>query len=624
MIDLKELNNVSNIDDLTIATILQNLEDNQQVECHLPGGGYLQINEKLPYLFVYRIANPVDPATVRLILSESSYLIIGTKDFDGYSNLIWALADKMSSIFKSYLLFEFYTSNKGNNTFKIKGPAERLPSTMKVLKEEILSINKKFDFLNLEVEVENTAERHKEGTPPLLSISEAKESGSLVLGLEIPPIYKNEEGLEYPVFFRSFRKELLRAFHTAIYDYIRVQTTSGVKSYISLGRKKLQKTVFEIDKELTKIERSFKFLWLVSPANIRQIKNTFFESNYQKIINYHYRLLPIDPDILKRRLYNLKIEEIDDPAISHIFNEKRDELDQQISMLNERGSKNFFYNSIRLYKGVEPELLKEALNIVNTLSEETEEENASTYLDAKDLKKLVVQEFNFYKKQNPNFESQVHIREDVNILMVAFGELYIPSDAKFTSAEAKAMVQHEVGTHILTHFNGMQQPLEQLAIGLADYDTLQEGISVLSEYMVNGLTINRMRLLAGRVLACHALINGANFQEIFKDLHENFGFGPHAAFNITSRVMQGSGFIKDVIYLRGIVQLRDYLQKGGELEPLFIGKYALKHTRVIDELKNRKVLKEATILPSYFKSEESKKKLKKIQEGLPLTEMIRK
>ena len=95
---------------------------------------------------------------------------------------------------------------------------------------------------------------------------------------------------------------------------------------------------------------------MVSPANIQEIKQTFFDSNYEKLLDYHYRLLPIDPDVLKRELFNLKIEEVDDPAMSYLFREKREELDQQITMLYERGTKNFFYNCIRLYKGVERNL----------------------------------------------------------------------------------------------------------------------------------------------------------------------------------------------------------------------------------------------------------------------------
>ncbi|UJH91721.1 hypothetical protein LZ575_03280 [Antarcticibacterium sp. 1MA-6-2] len=59
-------------------------------------------------------------------------------------------------------------------------------------------------------------------------------------------------------------------------------------SSTALGRKTLKEKVFEIDKKLTKIESSYQFLWLVSPSNIHNIKQTFFESKYEKVLDYHY------------------------------------------------------------------------------------------------------------------------------------------------------------------------------------------------------------------------------------------------------------------------------------------------------------------------------------------------
>src|SRR5690606_19631968 len=131
----------------------------------------------------------------------------------------------------------------------------------------------------------------------------------------------------------------------------------------------------------------------------------------------------------------------------------------------------------------------------------------------------------------------------------------------------------EVGTHALTFYNGRQQPLSQLSEGLADYDPLQEGIAVLSEYLIGGLTGNRLRTLAGRVIAGEARINGADFKEVFNLLYSKYNFSKEPAFNIASRLFQGGGFLKDIIYLKGLVELRDYLRDGGDLEILLSGKF---------------------------------------------------
>ena len=206
--------------------------------------------------------------------------------------------------------------------------------------------------------------------------------------------------------------------------------------------------------------------------------------------------------------------------------------------------------------------------------------------------------------------------------MVSQGELYIPDDYQMDSAASRALIQHEVGTHILTYYNGLQQPLKQLSTGLTDYDTLQEGLAVLAEYLVGGLSANRMRTLAGRVVAASARVEGKGFKEIFDLLHRQNDFSPARAFDITSRILQGGGFIKDIIYLQGVVALKKYLEEGGELEPLLIGKFALKHLPVINELMERKVLKKNSILPRYLNTEETNERLYKIRNGLPLSQMI--
>src|SRR5690606_12321281 len=306
--------------------------------------------------------------------------------------------------------------------------------------------------------------------------------------------FRTEKGKLYPVFFRGFRDFLIPAIHKFMYDFIRVQTSFEVPSYNDLGPKYLKEKVFEIDKKLAQIESSYQFLWLVSPSNIQEIKKTFFESNFEKLPDYHYRLLPIDPDVLKRELFNLKIEEVDDPAMSYIFREKREELDQQITMLNERGTKNFFYNSIRLYKGVERNLCEEAEALLNKVDEVTDFEPQKK-IDSKGFSSLARKEFDYFRQQDENFKSKVHIRKDVNIMMVSQGEIYIPEDYKMNEKEPLALIQHEVGTHVLTFHNGSQQPLQQMRIGLADYDPLQEGLAVMSEYLVDGLTPNRLRTL---------------------------------------------------------------------------------------------------------------------------------
>lgn len=611
---------ISNFSDKSIKQILTTLDDKEEVNCFLPGGGILHIEKEVPYLVIYRKKDN-DKGTSRLVINEPSYLLIGNEDFEGYKNLLFQISDQLSTVFKTYMLFEIYSGENGSNTFLIKGPEKKLPTSLQVLREELGEINKVYSGLFLQSAIKDTPNRHAEGDENLMGPGEAKKCGAVVVSLEVPPIFRNEEGEFFPVFFRDYRDHIIPAIHRFIFSYVRVQTSYEVPSYTFLGRQKLKDKVFEIDKKLTQIESSYQFLWLVSPSNIHQIKQTFFESNYENLLDYHYRLLPIDPDLLKRELYNLKIEEIDDPAMSYIFREKREELDQQITMLNERGTRNFFYNSIRLYKGVERMLCEEAEEVLQKVDED-DGGPASDLIGSREFSSLARKEFDYFRKQDENFKSRVHIRKDVNIMMVSQGELYVPEDYKMRKKESLALIQHEVGTHVLTYHNGSRQPLQQLKIGLADYDPLQEGLAVMSEYLVGGLTANRLRTLAGRVIAGNALLEGGDFNQIFRLLMKDYGFSAERSFNITSRIMQGGGFLKDIIYLKGLVELRKYLQEGGEYEPLLAGKYGIKHVKIINELTDRNILLPGVLRPSYLLTEDVQEKLELIRKGLPLSKMI--
>lgn len=407
----------------------------------------------------------------------------------------------------------------------------------------------------------------------------------------------------------------------SIFEFVRVQTSAKLSSYNALGKRDIHQQVFNIDREMAKIQGSYQFLLLVAPVNIQALRQRFFDSNFSEIDDYHYRLLPVDPDLLKRQLYNLRIDEIDDPALAYVYDEKREEIDQELTMLKERGSKNFFYSSIRLYKGLAKNIQAEAELILRN-NPETPPENESQLLNAREFGELAQGEFDYFRQQSADFNSKVHIRDDVNVMMVSEGELYLPSDYKMSQLEAQALNQHELGTHTLTFYNGSKQPLKLMAQGMADYDPLQEGIAVLSEYLVGALCCNRLRILAGRVIAGAALMDGADFKNMFHMLYAEYGFSKEPAFNITSRMFQGGGFLKDIIYLKGLVELRDYLGDGGELQPLLAGKFALKHVHIIKDLTDRGLMLPPKIKPRYFEAPCFQNRLQAFKNGISLSKMI--
>jgi uncharacterized protein (TIGR02421 family) len=159
---------------------------------------------------------------------------------------------------------------------------------------------------------------------------------------------------------------------------------------------------------------------------------------------------------------------------------------------------------------------------------------------------------------------------------------------------------------------------------LAGYDELQEGLAVLSEYFAGGLSRPRMRLLAARVIAARRLIEGASFVETFREIDRTYDFEKRTAFTITMRVYRAGGLTKDATYLRGLIALLQYLKKGGEIEPLFVGKFNRTHIPIIKELQWRNVLHPGIVIPRYMSDEGVAEKLRRIRNGAGLLDLIEK
>ena len=374
--------------------------------------------------------------------------------------------------------------------------------------------------------------------------------------------------------------------------------------------------IWEVDRQLAEISNGFDFLLYVSPVNSDSAWNAFRRRSFSCTPEFIYRPLPLDPAAAVRRLYRVPVDKIEDPLLAGLFREKQKELERKFTMLSDRGTSRFLQGSLQLYGGIEESLLNLALELLEKLPARSRDDSTGKFINAKTFAVRAKQEIAHFRKTCPEIRSKVTVRSDVTGLMVSMGNLLIGSRIKVPVARVEALIQHEVGTHILTYINGRSQPLKQLYTGLAGYEELQEGLAVLSEYLVGGLSRPRLRLLAARVLAASRMEEGASFPEVFGELNKNRGFERYTAFYITMRTFRSGGLTKDAVYLRGLVRLLEYIKGGGALEPLFIGKISADHVPVINELQLRNILLDAPLRPGYFEYPQTGKKLDSLRKGL--------
>lgn len=607
--------------DPTTEEILRRIARHEPVRHELSHGGTLSLDRGLPFLVVHRAPPARDDAgTARLVSAEAALLLAEREEAGEAAELVRALALAGSAAYGAFLVLEVWSApDPGSRTFTIHAPDGPAPEAAARLEEALQPLRELAP--GVDVAVRPGEERSPPDLAPLLTIEESWQGEVLLLGLELPPIYRDPgTGEVYPRFLRTLRRALSDALRRAIHEFVRVQTSSGVENHLALGTRTLPARVWEVDAALLAVERTFDLLLLTSPVNLEEARAEFRDGGHQRNPVFHYRLLPLDPDLVKRALFAIPVEQVDDPALAELFDDKRQELDTQLTMLRERNTPDFRFGSQRLYGTVDDGLRRLAEELLATVR--VPRGRAGDPVDAAGFREAAAAELAHYRRQHPALDRQIQIRRDVVGLMVSSGNLLIGETLRLDPARVVPLLHHEVGTHVLTYVNGSAQPLDLLSLGLAGYDELQEGLAVLSEYLVGGLTPLRMRLLAARVLAAHAVEQGAEFVDTFRMLREGHGYSAGGAWEVARRVHACGGFTRDFIYLRGLVELTEFLREGGALEPLYLGKMAQKHVPVIAELRHRGVLREPPLTPRFLEDPAARERLDAVRRGLPLTQMI--
>lgn len=582
----------------------------------LPGGGRLHIDRPLPFLCVYRVPpGQPEPGADGLVRTQASHLV-ASGDAALHAEMaaltrtaIAALIDACGAC----LLLELWIgpADPAAPRIRLRTPDQEPPTTVAALADALGDM--KTPVGTLPVDVIAGCPASPPELAPLVDEAAIRRRGCLPVGLEMPPVFRSPVGV-YPMVLRGLVGELTRALQRGFFEFTRVQTSGRPEHYQMMGRRRLVRAVREADAALAEIGRSFDFLLDVSPVNGEEAFDQFCASGQRRAPTFRYRTLMVDPELTKRRLYELPLERLEDPVLALLLREKRSELDRQLNLLEDRDGPRFLPGSLQLYGGVDDALMAEALAILDGLPAPPHATGAT--LDAEGFAARARTEIEHYRRVHPALGSTVEVRDDINSVMVSNGDVLVPRRLCVAEARVAALLHHEIGTHVVTGANGQAQPLGVLAAGLAGYEALQEGIALYAEHLAGGLGPDRLRLIALRVVAVRRMIEGASFAELCAELCERHGLGARAAFTVALRVYRGGGLTKDAIYLRGLLQLLAYLAGGGSFDPLLVGKIAIEHVPLMQELVWREVLRPAALRPRWLDGDEVAGRMGRARAGL--------
>ncbi|MBI9069567.1 MAG: flavohemoglobin expression-modulating QEGLA motif protein [Salinivirgaceae bacterium] len=417
----------------------------------------------------------------------------------------------------------------------------------------------------------------------------------LVLPTEVKKVYCDEEtGEYYPIVMDGITSQLKKAIVKTAGNFARKHTKLTVVKNNTLLSSDLDKNLLKTDKQLFELAKNFEILGLVNPINVEQAKREFFKSKYTKDPEFKYKQLAMDPFEFKRRLYKIPVEDIHDISLRMLYQDVIDSYADKIDIISTIGTQKFLYNSLRYFGEPSEKDIKNAEYIMHcSLGADDENQRIYNSQDVKDHFGTFVKKY--------GFQCKIDISKKVIskvLILNSKKTIRIRKDATFTEKSLHALSEHEIGVHMLTTVNARLQPLQVFRLGLPVNTHTQEGLAILSEYLSGNMTVERLKLLALRVLAIDKLMRGYSFAETFSFLMDTKMFDETQAFYLTARIYRGGGFTKDYLYLNGFRDiLKDY-NSNVNLMNLLIGKTTDKYLPIINELIERKI-----ILPPKFKTE---------------------
>ncbi|MGH7128229.1 MAG: tyrosine/phenylalanine carboxypeptidase domain-containing protein, partial [Planctomycetaceae bacterium] len=342
--------------------VCERLALNKPIRRTLPGGGRVRIDRQLPFLCVHRAAaEDADAGTRELVTTEASYLwaAAGPSQSPHLSRMCRRIGETLVEHFDSVLFLEVWAAERPRDTLDDWRPArpefriiarepDALPNTIQALRESLAEIRVLNRTAEVTVAVRETVA--PPGLPPLRSSSSTENRGRYLLGLEIEPVYRDPatRGV-YPVVLSRLRRQLAVALRRTFFAFAGFRTRRPPAHYETLGPRALAKAAGTVDEQLGRVAESFDFLLQVTPLNADEAWQRFQDRKFQWEPVFHYRPLPDRPEILKRRLFDVPLEHIEDPTLEHLLGEKQDELDRQISALRDLQTPHFLYDSLQLY-----------------------------------------------------------------------------------------------------------------------------------------------------------------------------------------------------------------------------------------------------------------------------------
>ena len=336
-----------------------------------------------------------------------------------------------------------------------------------------------------------------------------------------------------------------------------------------------------------------------------QVERDFFASGARELPRPIYR---VPPEIAEagERFRALKAAVPGRSAIETFLRDTCDAFATAARMLSAVGSKDFYYHSVELYgrpatlsadrKTTNLDLARHFADVIDGLAgaEEMPSAEDALSMSAEEVVPILAARFASFFPDHP---IKVELVDGIAAKAVAGVDgVRIKRDARFSRRDLLQLEYHEGHVHVATALNGRAQPtLSFIGFPSPRTTATQEGLAVLTEFMTQSSSVERLRRLSDRTLAIKMAEDGADFCELYR-FFLGRGHDQGTAYDCARRVCRGgvleggAPFTKDVCYLDGLLRVTNFLRVAlvkGHLEYvrlLFAGKIDLEDVPLFGRL----------------------------------------
>ncbi len=345
----------------------------------------------------------------------------------------------------------------------------------------------------------------------------------------------------------------------------------------------------ELDQQILENAKVIKPLYYCNPTNLKEQKTEFL-ANKIRNPSFIYKELEYDPKQVEASINSI---EIPDNIIGNIYQDKKnDELSQNKLILN-RGNKDVVMESTIAMHGIPSSLLVE---YAEKLLRKIPNIEAPKTVPAKDIRDSIKEAFEQYGLVDWTVEFS---DKRLTTIYNAEKKVTVCKTRLFTEIDPSRLKIHEIGVHALRAANGYQQPLNIFALGIPGYLPTEEGMTTYFEEATGNTSEEMLRDYAARVIAVDSVCQDLDFRQTFDRL-KDFDATDDQAWNLSVRAHRGGGYIKDHVYLKGYLKIKEFAEQDGDFKTLYVGKIGIEDLPLAKQLLSEGVLKEPKYLPDFL------------------------